>query len=172
MKEILTLLWLAWYKMFTETHLIIDSRRETKIFLPSYPVVPIPYLPNPTNPLSCTYSISNKQLVNYNGKSIILTRIIIIPRAKPADSECPSRSVEFSISGPGGLPISCKSTFTKCKSPVPKNSRPRERADAVWLIRGMFNSRAVGGSRESKWRHSNLYASVFFEPILKDFIKT
>ena len=33
MKEILTLLWLAWYKMFTETHLIIDSRRETKIFL-------------------------------------------------------------------------------------------------------------------------------------------
>ena len=38
MKEILTLLWLAWYKMFTETHLIIDSRRETKIFLPSYPV--------------------------------------------------------------------------------------------------------------------------------------
>ena len=49
MKEILTLLWLAWYKMFTETHLIIDSRRETKIFLPSYPVDSYPVDSYPVN---------------------------------------------------------------------------------------------------------------------------
>ena len=47
-----------------------------------------------------------------------------IPSANPAANEWDSLSIAFSISGPGGLDISCNNILTRCLSIVSIYSNP------------------------------------------------
>lgn len=71
------------------------------------------------------------------------------PKASPAAKEYDSLSMLFSISGPGGRPISVNKTSVMCLLAEPWYTRPIPKRPATCNVWGMSSSIEVGGRSAS-----------------------